>query len=526
MIENKHRQIGKNTSGTYIETYYVTKTNKTTSVATKNYKMKDKIIITIIALAAGFLGSMLHHRTLNEPIYSLDQYSISEDLFRKANNFTEDKEYNTEPTYSDDEISENVQTDFVTASEASTPNVVFVRTISRVENRMSWYDMFFEGSQGQSVSTGSGVMYSQDGYIITNNHVIANAERIEVILNKRTYDAELIGTDPSSDLAVLKIQGNNFSSIKIGSSAELKVGEWVLAVGNPFNLNSTVTAGIVSAKGRELNLLSSRFPIESFIQTDAAINPGNSGGALVNLNGELIGINTAILSRTGNYTGYGFAIPVDIVKKITDDLIKYGEVQKAFIGANVSDLSEEMLVSMEGTIKGGVIIDNLQEDGSAKISGLNTGDIITGINGLEIDSKVAFEEQISFRSPGDQIQIKYIRDGKIGITNSKLQNIQGTTGIYTREIYISNLLAAQLETLSKVEKDLYRLESGVKIVEIEPGNLRRLGLKKDYVITRINQVPVNDPRKLEELLTTMRGRVLIEGVNERGEPIYTSFIAR
>ncbi len=488
--------------------------------------MKDKIIVLIIALAAGFLGSVIHHSTLNEPFFSMDQYPIFEDAFQTASNDYEVDIPKEESTKSVSRIAENLPIDFVTASEASTPNVVFIRTISRVENRMSWYDMFFEGRQGQSVSTGSGVVYSKDGYIITNKHVIANAERIEVILNKRTYDAELIGTDPSSDLAVLKIQGNAFSSIKIGSSANVKVGEWVLAVGNPFNLNSTVTAGIVSAKGRELNLLSSRFPIESFIQTDAAINPGNSGGALVNLQGELIGINTAILSRTGNYTGYGFAIPVDIVKKITDDLINYGEVQKAFIGANVSDLSEEMLVSMENTIDGGVIIDNLQNDGAAQIAGLQTGDIIISVNGFEVDSKVEFEEQISFRSPGDEIRIQYLRDGKSGNASVRLQNIQGTTGIYKREVYSSQLLGAQLETLTKVEKDLYRLESGVKIVEIGAGNLRRLGLKKDYVITHVNQVPVNDPKRLEEILNSIRGRVLIEGVNERGEPIYTSFIAR
>ena len=488
--------------------------------------MKDKIIIVVIALAAGFLGSMIHHSTLIEPIFSIDQYPILGNEFQTASNDYEEDNGREVSTKSPLAISENIPNDFVAATVASTPNVVFIRTISRVENRMSWYDMFFEGRQGQSVSTGSGVVYSKDGYIITNNHVIANAERIEVILNKRTYDAQLIGTDPSSDLAVLKIQGNNFSSIKIGSSANVNVGEWVLAVGNPFNLNSTVTAGIVSAKGRELNLLNSRFPIESFIQTDAAINPGNSGGALVNIKGELIGINTAILSRTGNYTGYGFAIPVDIVKKISDDLIKYGEVQKAFIGANVSDLSEEMLVSMENTIDGGVIIDNLQESGAAQLAGLQTGDIITSVNDFEIDSKVEFEEQISFRSPGDNILVKYLREGKTGSARVQLQNIQGTTGIYKREIYSSQLLGAQLETLSKVEKDLYRLESGVKIVEIGAGNLRRLGLKKDYVITQINQVPVNDPKKLEEILNSIRGRVLIEGVNERGEPIYTSFVAR
>ncbi|MEY4929962.1 MAG: hypothetical protein RI909_686, partial [Bacteroidota bacterium] len=226
--------------------------------------------------------------------------------------------------------------DFSLAARKATPSVVYINSISQGSPSYSAWDFIFGGSGSQTqVSSGSGVIFSSDGYIVTNNHVIESAEKIQVLYNKKSYDAELIGTDPSSDLAVLKIKETNLPAITIGSSKNLAVGEWVVAVGNPFSLSSTVTAGIVSAKGRKINVVDARFPIESFIQTDAAINPGNSGGALVNKNGDLVGINTAILSRTGSYTGYAFAVPVDIAKKVVDDLIKYGVPQKAIFGGSV-----------------------------------------------------------------------------------------------------------------------------------------------------------------------------------------------
>lgn len=222
--------------------------------------------------------------------------------------------------------------DFVEASKNSRESVVYIKTVSESYGRSSWLDLWLGGGGSmQQVGSGSGVIFKSDGYIITNNHVIDGADDIEVVRKKRTYKAKLVGSDPSTDLAVLKIEDTNLPAIKLGSSKDLEVGSWVLAVGNPFNLTSTVTAGIVSAKGRELNILKSNFPIESFIQTDAAINPGNSGGALVNPEGELVGINTAILSKTGSYAGYGFAVPIDIAKKIASDIIQYGMVQKPFL---------------------------------------------------------------------------------------------------------------------------------------------------------------------------------------------------
>ena len=244
---------------------------------------------------------------------------------------------------SDISLSSLPNEDFKKASEISTPSVVFVQTLSEVEYRTGgWMNWFFEPRSSQRIGSGSGVVFSADGYIVTNNHVIQDADEITVIAGKKSFQAELVGRDPSSDLAVIKVNSDELPVIKRGDSEKVAVGEWVLAVGNPFNLTSTVTAGIVSAKGRNINILKDKFPIESFIQTDAAINPGNSGGALVNSEGELIGINTAILSRTGSYAGYGFAIPVNIVKKVFNDLVKYGEVQKAFTGLEFIDIDSEL----------------------------------------------------------------------------------------------------------------------------------------------------------------------------------------
>jgi Do/DeqQ family serine protease len=482
--------------------------------------MIKQISLTIVISAVfGFAGAALFHLIEKDAPQDFSSAIQSPGIDYRQAFYT-----------SDDRISEDLPAslpverapeNFVEASKVSTPSVAYIRTLSAATNRTSFFDMFFEGRQGQSISTGSGVIYTNDGYVITNNHVINNANRIEVILNRRTYDAQLIGTDPSSDLAILKIEGENLPAIPLGASDDLQVGDWVLAVGNPFNLASTVTAGIVSAKGRELNLLSSRFPIESFIQTDAAINPGNSGGALVNLRGELVGINTAILSRTGSYTGYGFAIPVDIVRKVADDLIQYGEVQKAFLGASVNDLTEEMMQNL-GDLSG-VMVSNVKQDGAASEAGLQEGDIITAINGRKVDSRVAFDEQLSYRSPGDEVQINYLREGKQATTRAVLQNIQGTTGVYRREIFNSELLGAKMETLTKVERDLFRLSNGVRIIDSGNGLFRRVGFRNEYVITHINKYAVNDPEEVEKILKAIKARVILEGVNDKGEPIYSSF---
>lgn len=424
----------------------------------------------------------------------------------------------------------DTETDFVTASKSSTQSVVYIKNISERSYSRSYLDWFFDASPGTQtqISSGSGVIFTSDGYIVTNNHVVQNADKLEVVYNKRVYPAELVGTDPSTDLAVLKIEASGLPVIPRGSSKELNVGEWVIAVGNPFNLTSTVTAGIVSAKGREINILQGKFPIESFIQTDAAINPGNSGGALVNRHGVLVGINTAILSRTGSYAGYGFAVPIDIVEKISGDLIEYGEVQKAFFGGEVSDFNASIANRLDINISDdkdlrGVLLGYVQQDGAAAKAGLKEGDIILKVNDVEVDSRSQFEEELSYHSPGDKIKLTYKRGDKVDQAQLTLTNREGTTSILKREIYTSESLGAQFETVPKVERDLIGIEYGVKVFNIGNGLLKRVGITEDFIITDINRNAVKDPQRLVEILEKIRGRVIIEGVNRQGREGYYSF---
>ncbi|MEM9831319.1 MAG: trypsin-like peptidase domain-containing protein [Bacteroidota bacterium] len=413
--------------------------------------------------------------------------------------------------------------DFALASANSTPSVVYIKTLSERYSRSSWLELFFDGRSSQQVSSGSGVIYTNNGYIVTNNHVIDQADQIEVIHGKRTYTAQVVGVDPSTDLAVLKVAAEGLPEVELGSSRDLQVGEWVLAVGNPFNLTSTVTAGIVSAKGRQINILRSNFPIESFIQTDAAINPGNSGGALVDKRGALVGINTAILSRTGSYAGYGFAVPVDIVRKVVDDIISYGEVQKAFFGADVTDITLKKAEELNTADLSGVVLTYLQRNGSAEVAGLQKGDIIKELDGVLINSRSDFEELISYYSPSDEIDVTYRRDGKLSRVSLVLTNREGTTSLIKRQLYKSSPLGADLEVVSQVEADLLKIRGGVKVSEIKGGLMQRLGIDEGFIITSINGRSIQSPEELEEILTRVRGRVRVEGVNQRGMKGYYSF---
>jgi Do/DeqQ family serine protease len=416
-------------------------------------------------------------------------------------------------------------TDFVAASAASTQSVVFIKTLSTSMVQMSWFDFLLGGGQGvqQQISSGSGVIYTKDGYIITNNHVIEKAEKIEVVYNKRTYEARLVGTDPSTDLAVLKIKLDNLPVIKLGSSKELNVGDWVLAVGNPFNLESTVTAGIVSAKSRMINIVNSRFPIESFIQTDAAINPGNSGGALVNVKGELVGINTAILSRTGSYAGYGFAVPIDIVKKAANDIIQFGEVQKSFLGVEVNDLDENNAKKLGINDLNGVVITSLNRDGGAEKAGLKVNDVIIRINSESINGKANYDETISYFHPGQKVKVLYTREGKLNEVEVILTNREGTTTNLKRVVFSSNSVGADLEAVSKVERDKLGIDSGVKVLKLKGGLFSQLGVPEGFIVSAVNKKKVNAPNELVEVLENLRGRVLIEGINTDGRWSYFQY---
>ena len=480
--------------------------------------MKQTIWIVLISFISGILGSYTyqHWFSPNSDRASLAFTNATSIADNTHTNTSWSRQASTSRTYT-------IGEDFAEASANSTPSVVYIKTVSERYGRTSWFEMFFEGRSSQQVSSGSGVIYTQDGFIVTNNHVIEQADRIEVIRGKRTYPAQVVGVDPSTDLAVLKIEAAGLPEIALGDSRDLQVGEWVLAVGNPFNLTSTVTAGIVSAKGRQINILRSNFPIESFIQTDAAINPGNSGGALVDKTGALVGINTAILSKTGSYAGYGFAVPVDIVRKVVDDIIAYGEVQKAFFGADVVDLTPSVAKELQTDDLSGVALSYLQRNGSAERAGLQKGDIVTQLNGEVINSRSDFEELISYYSPGEVISVTYKRNNKLQTVRLTLTNREGTTNIIHRHLYRSEPLGAELESVSQVEADLLKINTGVKVSKVKGGLLQRLGIDEGFVVTAINGHSIEAPEELEEILTKVRGRVRIEGVNQRGVKGYYSF---
>lgn len=416
--------------------------------------------------------------------------------------------------------------DFSLAAERAMPAVVFIKTYIENQRPVSWMDHFFGRNPAQgrdAIGTGSGVIISKDGYIVTNNHVIHRADEVEVVLEKRTYPAKVVGTDPSSDLALLKIDAQNLSPVRFGTSADLRVGQWVVAVGNPFNLTSTVTAGIVSAKGRSIDIMGGQFPLESFIQTDAAINPGNSGGALVNTEGELIGINTAILSETGSYVGYGFAVPSDIVRKIVTDLREYGEVQKAFPGADFVEVNQKIADRFGLKEVDGVVITRVDEAGAAQKAGLQRGDLIRQFDGRPIHSRSDFDEQLSYHRPGDRVRLQVERDGKTFEKELVLTNLNGTTDLLQREFFASQTLGAILETVPLLERQHLEIASGVRIKDVGKGFLRRLGIREGFIVTRINNYPIETPEQFVQIMERIRGRVIIHGVNAEGERGYYSF---
>lgn len=471
--------------------------------------------IVLIASIAGFAGAFLCIKLMLRPSDSnLNQPVVN------AVSLDGGTSNPTQFSISSNNVVPEAPVDFNTAATRAIPSVVYINSISQGAS-YSYWDLLFGSGGGQQtrVSSGSGVIFKSDGYIVTNNHVVGSAEKIEVVYNKRVYDAELIGTDPSTDLAVLKINASNLPAITLGTAQTLQVGEWVVAVGNPFSLSSTVTAGIVSAKGRRIGILEDKFPIESFIQTDAAINPGNSGGALVNKEGALVGINTAILSRTGSYTGYAFAVPVDIAKKVVDDLIKYGIVQKGFYGGSVVDYDYQYARKYKLDVLdfNGVFLESVDENGPAAQAGLKAGDIITKVNDVVVNSVSAFEEEISYRYPGDKISITYSRGGKSNTVSLTLINKSGSTEKVKRKIYTSQVLGAQLEAT----------DYGVKIFKInDDGYMKRLGVPENYTIISINRIRVNNPEEVIEFFEKYKGRVSLYGMNSAREGIPYNFMLR
>ncbi len=424
--------------------------------------------------------------------------------------------------------------DFTIAAEKTVNAVVHIQiTYNQTNNQPSMYDFFFGdplnqglGQRMPQTASGSGVIISADGYIVTNNHVIENADKIEVVLNdKRKYTAKLIGTDLATDIALLKIDEKELPTIPFGNSDLLKIGEWVLAVGNPFNLTSTVTAGIVSAKERNINLLNqkqdNKYAIEAFIQTDAAVNPGNSGGALVNTAGELVGINTAIASQTGSYTGYSFAIPVTIVKKVVTDLMEFGTVQRALLGVNIQDVDAKIAEEMKMDKPEGVLVVNVNQGSAAEDAGIEEKDIIIKVNDVSVNKVAELQEQISRYSPGHKVTLTLIRDKKIKIFSVTLKNSLGTTDVINKNI--SDILGANFAEVSKNDKEKLGIEKGVQVVELNSGKLMRAGVKQGFIITHINRKEVDTPKEIQDLLQDTHGGIYLQGIYPDGEIAYYAF---
>jgi serine protease Do len=428
---------------------------------------------------------------------------------------------------------------FVDASENTINSVVHVTTkvVKTSFQRDPFQEFFFgPGAGGREfkqygAGSGSGVIVSSEGYIVTNNHVIEDASEIEVILNDNSkYTAKIIGTDPSTDIAVLKIEGGDFTPIAIGNSDNLKVGEWVLAVGNPFNLTSTVTAGIVSAKARNINLLADRssgssVPIESFIQTDAAVNPGNSGGALVNTEGELVGINTAIASNTGSYSGYSFAVPVNLVQKVMRDLIDFGVVQRGYLGVQISDVNQELKEKESLPNLKGVYVAKVIEDGSADKAGVKEGQVILKVGSKEVNSVAELQEEIGKRRPGDKVTLTIRKKGgDEEIKDLVLRNKDGDTKLVSKEEIRKNVAlgATFIELTSKEKKEL-NVTNGVKIETLNAGKLKSLGLQEGMVITKVNNEPVETVEQLTNKLNSKNNGILLEVLTQSGKKEYVGF---
>ncbi len=434
-----------------------------------------------------------------------------------------------------------METDFTVAAELSVHAVVHVKTKIPVSQNEFSRDPFFEYFFGQpqtkpketpmQEASGSGVIITNDGYIVTNNHVIDHSSDIEVTLNdKRTFKAKVVGTDPNTDIALLKIDAKDLPVIAFGNSDSLKVGEWVLAVGNPFNLTSTVTAGIVSAKARSIGIIGSNgsgnMPIESFIQTDAAINPGNSGGALVNTSGELVGINAAIASQTGSYAGYGFAIPTTIVKKVVSDLREYGVVQRALLGIQISDINSDLAKEKNLKTMEGAYVAKVGDGSAAQNAGIKVGDIINNVNGTAVKSVSELQEQIGRYRPGDKITIEVIRNNKAERLNVELKNREGNSKVVKAETS-GDILGATFKDVSDKTKQQLRLEYGVEVKSLSKGKLADQGVKPGFIIVKINNQPVSSADDVQQALDSAlnsnddRDKVLfIAGVYPNGKIAY------
>jgi len=416
---------------------------------------------------------------------------------------------------------------FRTAADKTLHSVVYILT--EFSRKSSVYDDYFSindffGRKSQSVlkASGSGVIISSDGYIVTNNHVVQEADKITITLNdKRSYNAKVIGTDPTTDLALLKIEEKSLDYVKMGNSDNVEVGEWVLAVGNPFNLTSTVTAGIISAKARNINILGANTAIESFLQTDAVVNPGNSGGALVNTDGVLVGINAAIASRTGSYIGYSFAIPVNIVKKVVKDLKEFGTIQRAYLGITIQEINSKNAKELGLDSIRGVLAETVLEKGAAKKAGILDGAVILSVDGIAVNSPSELLEKIGMHRPGYKTELEVIQNHKLKTHSVILTNEYGNTDLTKPSDKNATIkLGAKFEDVPNVLKNNLGINHGQMVKELSNGLLKSAGIRNDFIILKIGDSIINKEDDILKAIKTVNGGVLIEGVYPNGIRAY------
>ena len=427
-------------------------------------------------------------------------------------------------------LSQSDYPDFTYAAESAVDAVVYVKVTIRQQQsyNVDPFFRFFFGDQATPQSreqqvSGSGVIIRSDGYIVTNNHVVEGATKVEVTLNNnKTYPATVIGTDPATDVAIIKIEADGLPVVPFGDSDQLRLGQWVIAIGSPYDLRSTITAGIVSAKGRQMPHYNGEFKIESFIQTDAAVNPGNSGGALVNQKGELVGVNTAIISHTGSYTGYSFAIPSNLVRKIADDLIDFGSVKRALLGVTMTQIDDKKAKELKLFSPNGVYIEEVLKGGAADKAGIRHGDVIVYVDSTAITTPSSLQEKVSSYNPGDKASVTIIRDGDRKTVEVTFQGAASETGEKDIDgsvaFYGSKIREASKETLAALN-----LKAGVEIVSVGPGKVQEAGAKEGFIILYVNDQPVTKPDDVINIVKKAKRAVYVEGVTSYGKAAYFAF---
>ena len=476
--------------------------------------MKRGVFITLLSALAGGVTAYAVVNNMTSDNLSVADANAEGGMFRTVN------------------LMQDNWPDFTYAAESAVDAVVYVKVTSTQTMQQapsSIFDYFFGFPQGgapqqrEKVGSGSGVIIREDGYIVTNNHVIDGATKIEVTLNNnQTYPATLVGTDPATDIALLKVDAKGLPVIPFGDSDKLRLGEWVIAIGSPYDLRSTITAGIVSAKGRSMPNYSGEFKIESFIQTDAAVNPGNSGGALVDKAGNLVGINTAIYSQTGSYAGYSFAVPVNIVKKIAYDLMDFGSVKRAVLGITMQQIDDKIADELKLSSRNGVYIVEVSKSSAADEAGIKAGDILLAIDSIKVNTSPAVQEAVSRYSPGDKAVITVLRDGKEKNVDVTFKGAAQENGTVADDgavaFYGSSIREADEKTLEK-----FSLKSGVEIVELGPGKLMEAGATEGFIILYVNDHPVKTPQDVIDIVKKSKRTVFIEGITPSGRTGYFGF---